>query len=327
MEMPAFSWRTESDERCQHRWTVLECSGGRSGEERLEAWIAPGRGSNLSRLAVDGRNVIDFTPELLAEELTGVPVLYPTPNRVRGCAFRYRGREYPQVKRGRPVYLHGLVHDEPWQSAGPRISPDAISLLTWIDFEPGSACFEAFPFRHRLSMQFELMPAGIRVSYTIESRDPQPIPFGFGLHPYFMKLAGAEGARVALPARSVMEATPDLLPTGRLIPVEGTAFDLSQGAGVNQLDLDHVFTGIPEGKYARVSYPGLAIQMAASPDFSHLVLYTPPGQPYFCLENQTCSTDAHNLHDRGFAQESGLKFVPPGEQHGGSVFYEVLRES
>jgi galactose mutarotase-like enzyme len=37
---------------------------------------------------------------------------------------------------------------------------------------------------------------------------------------------------------------------------------------------------------------GLAIDLEASRDFTHLVLYTPRGEKYFCLENQTCSTAA-----------------------------------
>jgi aldose 1-epimerase len=54
------------------------------------------------------------------------------------------------------------------------------------------------------------------------------------------------------------------------------------------------------------------------------VLYTPRGERYFCLENQTCSTDAHNLFDRGFEGESGLKSVAPDGVHDGSVSYTVL---
>jgi aldose 1-epimerase len=125
-----------------------------------------------------------------------------------------------------------------------------------------------------------------------------------------------------------MEATTDLLPTGRLLPVKGTGFDLHHPVNVNELDIDHVFTGISEGQAARVSYPNLrlTVRLAATPDFSHLVLYTPPGAPFFCLENQTCSTDAHNLHNIGFKMESGLKFVPSGESRTGAVTYEILRE-
>jgi aldose 1-epimerase len=67
----------------------------------------------------------------------------------------------------------------------------------------------------------------------------------------------------------------------------------------------------------------MTVRLEATPDFSHLVLYTPRAEGYFCLENQTCSTDAHTLFDRGFRRESGLRIVKPGEIHRGSVRYAV----
>ncbi len=135
------------------------------------------------------------------------------------------------------------------------------------------------------------------------------------------------GIFVSLPAAAVMEATPDLLPTGRLIDVGGTGLDLRKSAAVGTLDLDHVFTGIEAGRHARVEYraTGLAVDIEATADFSHLVLYTPRGERFFCLENQTCSTDAHNLHALGFAEASGLKTVAPGAVRRGSVTYAVGR--
>jgi aldose 1-epimerase len=94
------------------------------------------------------------------------------------------------------------------------------------------------------------------------------------------------------------------------------------------LDLDHVFTGVPEGNCAQIYYDSLQMQvrLVATRDFSHMVLYSPRGENYFCLENQTCSTDAHNLADRNFLMESGLKFVPPGKNYTGSVSYTIIKK-
>jgi aldose 1-epimerase len=68
---------------------------------------------------------------------------------------------------------------------------------------------------------------------------------------------------------------------------------------------------------------GITVDLETTADFSHAVLYCPKGEDFFCLENQTCSTDAHNLFDRGFARESGLKTVTPGEKHQGRVSYTI----
>jgi aldose 1-epimerase len=247
---------------------------------------------------------------------------------VRDGVLHYQEKAYPQVKRGVTIYEHGLVHNEPWNNDEPDVQGDTIHMHTWIDINSSSAVFEAFPFPHRLSLDYYLDGSGIKVVYSIENQGNTAIPFGFGLHPYFMKLSGDDGTMVELPAACVMQTTPDLLPTGQLIEVSGTRFDLCAPACIGALDLDHVFTHIPDGKAARIIYTtlGFSVRLAASRDFTHLVLYSPPGADFFCLENQTCSTDAHNLYQRGFTAESGLKFVPAGKTHTGSVTYEILRE-
>ena len=80
----------------------------------LEAWIVPSHGSNLARFTVGDRAVIDFDPGLLSKhDYTGTPVLYPTPNRVRDGVFRWKGRDYRQLKRG----------SSSWSTAWPTASP------------------------------------------------------------------------------------------------------------------------------------------------------------------------------------------------------------
>lgn len=305
---------------------VLAHDGGGRPERAMEAWVVPSLGSNLCRFTVGGRPVIDFDRELLVRhDYTGTPVLYPTPNRVRNGVFRWKGRDYPQRKGAATILEHGLVHSEAWQGGEPVCEADSVRLETWLEFRPGVAVFEAFPFPHRLGLEFRLSAGGLRVTYTIHNEGTEEIPFGFGLHPYIMKLSGEEQTLVRLPANAVMEATADLLPTGRLLEVGGTIYDLRQPVPIGTLDLDHVFTDLRAGSHARVEYRslGLALTLQATPEFSHLVLYTPKGEGFFCLENQTCSTDAHNLFEQGFRHESGLKTVKPGESRSGHVAYAV----
>jgi aldose 1-epimerase len=320
-----FSARTERDS--QITFIVLSHDGGGNEARAMEAWIAPGFGANMCRFTVGGKAVIDFDRALLlARDFTGTPVLYPTPNRVRGAAFRWKGELYRQVRGGKPVLEHGLAHAESWQAGEPGADHESARIEMRLEFSPGQPLYQCFPFPHSLGLEFRLGADGVRVSYRIRNGGQRAIPFGFGLHPYFMKLSGEEATFVSLPAEAVMDATPDLLPTGRLLDVGGTIYDLRSPAAVGALDLDHVFTRIHPGGCARIEYrgAGMGLELRASPDFSHLVLYTPRGERYFCLENQTCSTDAHNLFDRGFEGESGLKSVAPGSEHEGSVSYTVL---
>lgn len=304
---------------------------GYNGEGQLylekEAWILPAIGSNLCRFAVAGKNIIDFDIELLLKnDYTGTPVLYPTPNRVRNGIFMYKEKAYHQVKRGAYVLEHGLVHNEKWEYSDPEVKSDGVYLHTWIDFnKDNKELFGAFPFNHRLGLEFYLSRESIKVTYTISNFDNEDIPYGFGLHPYFMKISGGQDTYVSLPASAVMDYTSDLLPTGRLIDVDRTIYDLRSPTKIDSLDMDHVFTKIIDGRFAEIDYSTSGIQVAinSTGDFSHLVLYSARGENYFCLESQTCSTDAHNLHYRGFTIESGLKSVPAGKVKSGSVEYKV----
>lgn len=292
----------------------------------MEAWLVPHYGMNLCRFLVEGRSVIDFDTLLLkAHDYTGTPVLYPTPNRVRNGRFHYNGRIYVQKKRDRLILEHGLVHDEMFIVSKPLVSSNSVSISASIEFTKGSTLYTAFPFEHNLNLAFTLDETGITAAYRIKNNDSTVLPFGFGLHPYFNKLDGEIQTQVMLPAQYVMDYTSDLLPTGRLVGVEGTLFDLTEPRSIGSLDLDHVYTCIPPDTHACIFYAasGLRIDLVPTGDFSHLVIYSPSGESYFCIENQTCSTDAHNLYDAGFVKESGLKMVNPGETAGGSVSYRI----
>src|SRR5512141_1252526 len=83
---------------------VLRHDGGGDPRRAMEARIVPAYGSNLCRFSIGGLHVIDFEREtLLARGFTGTPVLYPTPNRVRNGAFRWKGETFRQVKSGKQV--------------------------------------------------------------------------------------------------------------------------------------------------------------------------------------------------------------------------------
>ena len=317
-------WRRGSEYGIE--FVILTCAGESAAS--LEAWIAPDFGSNLCRLTLDGTPLIDYEPDvLLRHGYTGTPVLYPTPNQVRDAVINLQGESLRQTKRGKPVLSHGLVHDEAWEHGEPKLEGDSVAFETWIDFDPANPLFEAFPFCHRLSICFRLKCNGITISYSIRNLGDRDIPFGFGLHPYFMKLSGESQTMLTLPTKYVMENAPDNLPTGKLLKTAGTACDLNNPVSIGSINMNHVFTGISSEKAVRIDYmtKELAVIISATSDFSHLVVFSPKNKNYFCVENQTCSIDAHNLYNKGFTKESGLKLVPPGKVHSGFVSYTTER--
>ena len=160
----------------------------------------------------------------------------------------------------------------------------------------------------------------IQISYTVDNKDDKELPFGFGVHPFFQK--NSTPLTVCVYAKAVMEMSEENYPTEKLKLVEGTSFDLRKAVAVEDLNLDHVYINLNDHPQAVIKYPELKISLDASDDFSHLVIYTPQGQNFFCLENQTCSTDAHNLYARGFQKESGLLILSPKMQQSGEIRYK-----
>ncbi len=298
--------------------------------------IAPELGSNMFRLRVGEHELIYCEPALLKRmDFTGNFVLWPLPNRVRDRRYTYQGRAYSLADVERPqgndVLIHGLVFDQPWQYDQPVVAPDAVKVTTHIDITPASPHYHAYPFASRLTLTYTLTADGVTVAYGVENKGATDLPFGFALHPYFATLSGAADTTVSIPATQVMEADRDLLPTGRVLDVDGimyAMFDLRQPVPVGALRLDHVYTGLLPGQDAVIAYPrqGLRLRLSASDDFTHMVIYTLGGDAFFCLENQTCATDAVNLYAQGRQDIAHLRQVRPGDAAAGSIRYTVEHE-
>lgn len=311
-----------------------------SPEKCLEAVIAPYEGSNLYSFKAGGRDFIWYDPELpLADFLTGTPVLFPFPNRIEDAVWTWKGKAHLQKKDGIPVQLHSLVYDEKsWKYSGPDFRDDAVFLTTYIEMDENHPIFRGFPFKCTLSLTFALTSEKLTVSYRIENSDSTEIPFGFALHPYFAKLSGEDGTLLCVPCRYWYELrddadkaflnkfnggyamVPNLLPTGRLMDADTCGLSLKNPAAVGTLDLDHVYTGFIEGRSSYIDYAslGMRLKIIGTSDFTHNVVYTPKGRPFFCIEPQTCSTDAINLHAKGI-EHAHLMVLPPKCVHTGSV--------
>jgi aldose 1-epimerase len=54
-----------------------------------------------------------------------------------------------------------------------------------------------------------------------------------------------------------------------------------------------------------------------------MVVYAQPRNPFFCVENQTCSTDAHNLYARGLQDAAHLLFAPEGGKSMGWIQFRI----
>ena len=212
--------------------------------------------------------------------------------------------------------MHGLVKNLPFQVKTAETDGQAAlvtGVLEWNEEQPD---FAMFPFPSTLSITVKALPDEVVWSYQVDNRGEGELSYGIAIHPYFSKRE--QEVKISVPAASVMEMTEEKIPTGKLIPAGETVPDLRTPVLVDGLSLDHVYTDCPAGAYAEIFYKDCKVKLEATEEFGHIVVFTPDA-PFFCVENQSCSTDCSNLFAKGYARESGLQAVHAGQKKSGEV--------
>jgi aldose 1-epimerase len=325
---PSFTATVEPDAATGWNVIVLKHADRGDPDLSIEARIAPEAGGNLFSFKVGGDELLDH-PEKLADLARhgGMPVLFPTPNRVRDAVMTFQGQTFHFKANDRTNFIHGLVKTRPWQQARPPRADghEAVAALV-LDWDERQPEWSAFPIKHRLTVTYTVEAGGLRIGYRVHNLDRRLLPYGFGLHPYFRILGARKDVTITVPLDQRMEAV-NLLPTGTLLPVAGTPYDLRRPTPLEGLALDDVYFGLTPARRARIHYQsaGLEVTLAASREFTHLVVFTPPRRPIFALEDQTCSTDAHNLWSQGKKAESHLLVLAPGASGHGQVTWSLKR--
>lgn len=308
----------------------------KSRAKDIEVKISPYFGSNIYEFKYNGKNIFfTDTNRLQQRDWTGCFILWPFPNRVRGKKYEFDGKTYSleNIKRRRGNYplVHGLVDNHIWQVGEIKKEGDLVKASTFIDVTPDSFIYKYFPFKSRLGLTFALGENGLKIEYKVENLSKTNLPFGFALHPYFSLLSGRDNTLIRIPAKSIMEQDEELLPTDNLIDVETTDNNLNKPMPVSKLSLDHVFTNLDRSYMPYIDYTDqkMCLYLESSRDFTHLVVYTKE-EHFICLENQTCSTDAINLHTKGvkehnpsLVEAAHLLILPPGQSHQGYVYYRI----
>ncbi len=288
------------------------------------AQVAPAAGCNVFSIRVNGVEYLRVPDD--RSKIPGVgygtPILYPTPNRVRGGQFTFDGTTFRFQKNSRGNFIHGLVHSVPWKVVEVQPSNDKSRLVAELQFTSDNSLYQKFPLEHTVRVTVTVTEGKVQWDYLVDNTSGRKaVPFGFALHPYFVYQGERAQTFMQVPATHWMEAE-NLLPSGRLIPVGESRFDLRQPTSLAGMNLDDVFFGMSPASPVVVDFRDRKrrITLAGSEEFTHLVVFT-PDRPYFCVENQTCSTDAHNLANAGKQEAAHLQACGPGQSMTGSVWY------
>jgi aldose 1-epimerase len=249
---------------------------------------------------------------------SGIPILFPFPNRIRDGRYSWDGTDY-ELPREKVGYdgtgnaIHGFVIDRPW-----RVVDQTENSVTG-EFQLSTDApdrRELWPADFILTVKYALAGAKLRAEITIRNPDNVPLPWGLGTHPYFKLPFGetstADQCLLVAPAASQWDLI-DCLPTGiqQSLPEE---LELADGVYFGEEKLDDVFRATPGDiiECAMIDEPaGLQVTQRSPGLFRELVIYTPPNRDAVCFEPYTCVTDAINLEADGV--NTGWLVLPPGE--------------
>jgi len=224
--------------------------------------------------------------------------LVPYVNRIRGGAFRFRGREValrPNMA-GDPSPLHGQGWLAPWRVE----SASATNALLSFDHPPGE-----WPWAYRAEQHFELDERGLSLRLTCRNRSDEPMPCGLGQHPYFD--CGPD-SRIETEVSHVWTIDEHVLPVEKIAATG--RFDLA-GRPVCGQDLDHGFGGW--GGRARLTDPAWPFELElSSPDAKFFQLYSPASGGIFVAEPVSHANAALNAPEEQW-EELGLRVLAPGE--------------
>ncbi len=260
---------------------------------------------------------------------SGIPLLFPYPNRIAGGRFSWSGRDYqltpdqvPFDKTGNAI--HGFCMDRPWRIVSQSESSVTAVFRTSVDAPKRLALW---PADAEIEVTYELRGSCLLSVISVRNPSDEPLPWGFGTHPYF-KLplnpsSSAEHCTVYAPTSRIWELH-ECLPSGMALPANA---DLSRSPAFGGLQLDAVYTEVSaiNGEViCRLTDPAakIMVEQRFPTAFREIVAFTPPWASAVCLEPYTCITNAINLQQQGI--DAGLQILPPGETWTGRIDIDVL---
>ena len=235
-------------------------------------------------------------------------VLIPFPGRVAGGRYTFEGQTYqmPLNDKESPSAIHGFLRTQMWDVEAQQSGSVTFRAAITPDQHPG------YPFSLSSRVTYTLSQEGLIVTFVIENTGTGDAPVAAGHHPYFtVNSASIDVDTLHLPFASYLEYE-DLLPTGRVLPVEGTPHDFRQAHAIGEVQFNTCFLEPQRGEDGRIQIrlsapPGPALTVWLADAFSYVVLYSGDPLPEshrrraLAIEPMTCGSDAFNHPGWGLA--------------------------
>jgi aldose 1-epimerase len=278
--------------------------------------VSPTHGATILRAdwqRGDGTWLPILEPLLRPQEAmnAGCFIMAPFANRIHHGRFSFAGDtlQFPMNRQLSDMACHGFARDIAWQVLSRTC--DTVTL----GCAPDS---DLYPWRFSITETLKLSPDGLAIDLDIQNTGNQPLPFGFGLHPWFPR---PDGTTLTFKAAGAYQQDAFGLPLADLdthpaFVLPGIPLEQAQA-------IDLCFCGWAP-RQARIHWPSrqMAVDLHAEGALKHLHVYLPEQRAVFCAEPVSHAPDVINRPQLG--ADAAMTVLAPGEGLNGRMTMRAL---
>lgn len=285
---------------------------------RLRARILPETGAALAGFdyCKDARwlpLMRSFEPTAAAmapdpNQLACYPLL-PWSNRISGGGFDVDGHRMTlAANRDDDPYP---IHGSGWQRSWRVMSHNDHEARLVLDEHSADA------YAYQASLRYLLREDTLEVALQVTNTGTRTLPFGLGLHPFFPR---HDGTTLHAPAAQVwINDGQSPLPVKRVDVPLAWNFDRARPLPDG---LNHGFQAWSGN--AAIEWPSDGLRLQVETDVDAFVLYTPPGENFFCFEPVDHAINA--VHLPGGAAANGMTLLAPQSSLARRFAFRVVDE-
>jgi len=230
--------------------------------------------------------------------------MLPYSNRIRSGQFAFDGKQY-QLENADAHAIHGALRKLSWRVVEQTGQSVTAEYNTQVDGRVN------WPWPISAQVTYTVANDSLMSVMKVTNLGENKMPAGLGWHPYFCRLVAGASPQLTIPVSGVYPDTNgDCLPVGEPIALsEELNFTQARRPDPAQR-IDHCLSGFTSP--ATLAWPeaGISLNMHASNNCTHLVLYN-PDQPFFAVEPVTNANDGFNLAQQGI--DAGVTELATGK--------------
>ena len=144
------------------------------GNDNLTAVFDEKDGMTCTSINFKGREYVYFDEKRKESGGTyGIPILFPTPNRVRDGFYVYNGKKIVGNR-------HGRLRHMPFEITGIKEN-EVIALVRF------SSADDDFPYDADFVLSVKVVESSLIWNFEVRNKGDEELAYGLALHPYFMK--------------------------------------------------------------------------------------------------------------------------------------------